>query len=123
MTGNSSASGSEVLAGSTVAEASEQDTASSYEDKEQELGAAEPWNKMRRRGRCQRSREISDPTSSTSNYTVILKSICRENVFNIATKNTKDAITRTSVNDKECTVRVNEKWNTIANTIPAIRGG
>ncbi|KAG0413956.1 hypothetical protein HPB47_008887 [Ixodes persulcatus] len=71
---------------------------------------------MRRRGKRQRYYEISDSTPSTPNYTVVLKPICREDVFNIGTKNIRDAITRTSVDDKECSVHVNEKSNTIAIT-------
>ncbi|KAG0419517.1 hypothetical protein HPB47_004044 [Ixodes persulcatus] len=113
-TGNSSASCSEVLSGSSSAGASQQHIASMDEDREQETGAARPWYQMRRRGKRQRYNEISDSTPSTPNYTAVLKPICREDVFNIGTKNIRDAITRTSFDDKECSVHVNEKSNTIA---------
>lgn len=115
-TGNPSATCSEVLSGSSSAGASQQHIASMDEDREQETGAARPWYQMRRRGKRQRYYEISDSTPSTPNYTVVLKPICREDVFNIGTKNIRDAITRTSVDDKECSVHVNEKSNTIAIT-------
>lgn len=105
-TGNPSATCSEVLSGSSSAGASQQHIASMDEDREQETGAARPWYQMRRRGKRQRYYEISDSTPSTPNYTVVLKPICREDVFNIGTKNIRDAITRTSVNDKKCSVHV-----------------
>lgn len=73
-------------------------------------GTWQQYTRRRRRNRSDKS------TSQTPTHTVVLKPVCREDVYNIASKNIRDAITKTGVSDKECSVHTNDRSNTIAIT-------
>ncbi|KAG0439063.1 hypothetical protein HPB47_016768 [Ixodes persulcatus] len=54
-------------------------------------GTWQQYTRRRRRNRSDKS------TSQTPTHTVVLKPVCREDVYNIASKNIRDAITKTGL--------------------------